>query len=370
MSSFAAKSGKGILLNAINRGIALGNSGVQLLPAEVVFGSVMLSENAEYDVRSSITAGPRFTEEAAEFHYDRLDLTALFTAAGVAEIEVGGELNSMADVLAAINTRHSTEFSAEDIDLSGAFDPLDTEILLAALPTSHGYKGELLVTILVEAPEPGPVVDPEIPPITLPAYLVAPTVVTGSVAVKARTAGDDLLVGIEQPVNEMTVASNGEIELAMGARVYGSPMLPPAVAGHYDVVIDDNTGDWTFPLSISLLEEVRPVTDLYAVTLNVKSVVTDKTLPFVLSRDAEGVYHFINEEFTLDIADSVDTPAGDVVQNIQHVGFFKVLLGAVATNVLGSPIGEYVLSLTASRLVGVVPAVVSEITVAVTIIAV
>ncbi|MCY1347883.1 hypothetical protein D9M68_18190 [compost metagenome] len=365
-SSFVAKSGKGILLNAINRGIALGDSGVQLLPTDVTFGDVEVSADETRESQVSFTAGARFTEEAAVVYFDRIDIAQVFADAGITTIEVGGALTSIADVAAALNTRHSAGFSEEDIDVTGDFDPEATEVLLTVLPTSHGYKGELLVQIVAEDNGEGEPVDPELPPV-IPEYVVEPTVMSGSVTAKGQKEDGTMLNGTGNPVGEMTVANNGEIELALGARVWKSGDLPVAQDGHYDIVIDDEAGDWNWPFSIALLQEERPVTDLYAVVLTAQSVETGISIPFTLSRDAEGVYHFINEEFTLDISDSAQSLSGDVVQNIQRMTFYKAQLGAMTTNTFGSPIGDFIISLNATRLEGEVPAVVCEISANVTV---
>lgn len=363
-SSFVAKSGKGILLNAINRGIALGESGVQLLPADIVFGDVEGStdESRESQVTFVGAEASRFEGSEAVVYFDRIDIGQVFLDAGVEVVEVGGELTSIADVVAAVNSKHSAGFSEEDIDQSGDFDPEASSVLLSTLSTSHGYKGELLVQITAEDTGEGEPVDPELPP-AVPEYVVAPTVTSGSINAKGQKEDGTMLAGTGNPVGEMTVASNGELELSLSARVWKSGDLPIAQDGHYDVVIDDAAGDWNFPFSMSLLQEERPVTELYDIILTMQSVESGVSLPFNLSRDEGGVFHFINEEYSIDISDSATTASGDTVQNIQRLTFYKPVMGVMSLSTNGSPIGDFILTLSAARREGEVEAVVCEISV-------
>lgn len=352
------KSGKGILIDAINRGIAQVDPTLVLTANDIELGAVEVSSNEEREsqVTFAAKAGTDFEGEATVF-FDRRDLTELFASAGIEVVQVPEGPTTTAEVVAALNLRYGAGFTADDIVMNTDAVIEGNEVTLSAEPTSHGFKGEVLV--LIEAGEP---VEEE-----LPVYIVAPVVVSGDIGVKGQKEDGTMLNGTGNPVGEMTVASNGEIELALGARVWKSGDLPVAQDGHYDIVIDDVGGDWNWPFSISLLQEERPVTDLYAVVLTAQSVETGVSVPFTLSRDAEGVYHFINEEFTLDISDSVQSLSGDVLQNIQRMTFYKAQLGAMTTNTFGSPIGDFIINMTATRLVGEVPAVVCEISANVTV---
>ena len=351
------KSGKGILIDAINRGIAQVDPTLVLTANDIELGAVEVSSNEEREsqVTFAAKAGTDFEGEATVF-FDRRDLTELFASAGIDVVQVPEGPTTTAEVVAALNLRYGAGFTADDIVMNTDAVIEGNEVTLSAEPTSHGFKGEVLV--LIEAGEP---VEEE-----LPVYIVAPVVVSGDIGVKGQKEDGTMLNGTGNPVGEMTVASNGEIELAVGARIRQSGDLPVAQAGHYDIEIQEGQ-DWNWPFSISLLEEARPITDLYSVVMSVQSMQTESILDFTLTRDEGGVYHFVNVDAGLDISDSASTPSGDTVQNIQRVTFYKAQLGDMTTTEGGAPIGDFMITLTATRNVGEVEPVVAQITVSVTL---
>lgn len=374
-------SGRAVLLAAINRGIAA--SGYQFAEDNLVFGAVEASENPARESQIEITPGSNTTvtgqgvdpiviSESQTIYFTRLDLTEIFTAASIAEVQIHEGPTTVAEVMAAVNDRYNLGFTAEDIVVDGAVEPGSTSVNLVAAAGSYGFKGQVSVSLVaVATPLANVVADPvlgdlEVTPVQLPLYLVAASTSTAEINTKGQTASGYMINGSGNPVGEMTVTSNGELELALGARVWKSGNLPPAQDGHYAISIADN-GDWNWPFSITLLEESRPVTDLYDITLFAESVETGVSIPFYLSRDAEGVYHFANEDLGLDIVDSAQSESGDVVQNIQRMTFYKAQLGEPSTNTGGAPIGDFVVRLTADRREGQVETLVCEITVSVSV---
>lgn len=369
-STFADKSGRGLLLAALNKAAA--EKGFSFAPSDLTFGAVAESTNELRESQVVYTATPDsgFEGEAIAF-YNRLDLSDLFTNAGIEVVQVPAGATTVEEVVGRLNHRYGLGFTAEDIVFGETVAEDAGSIVLTAAEGSLGFKGQLTVELVVgKFPLAEVVVDPVLDDMNLnaelPAYLIDPVIVMGEITPKGRKPDGTMLNGSGNPVGQMTVAANGELELAVSARVWKSGELPVAQDGHYDVVIKDN-GDWNFPFSIALLEEARPVTDLYDVTLKIQAVESGNELVFTLHRDEAGVFHFINEAHELDINDSATTPAGDVVQNIQRATFYKAQLGELTTNALGAPIGDFIISLYAARREGLVEAVQAEITVNVSV---
>ncbi len=208
-------------------------------------------------------------------------------------------------------------------------------------------------------PEPGLGTDEPVPE-----YVTEPELSQGDVSAKGQTDGK-MLIGTGNPITDFSRASNGEIELALAARRYRNTTTFAPVDGVYQVELPA-TGDWNWPYSIALIEEARPVTELYDVVLTLEAKDTQKSVPFTLSRDEEGVYHFINEEFELDIKDNAASTSGDVLQNIQRARFYEAHLGEIQKSESGAPLGNYSISLKATRKVGEVAPVELTVNVVVT----
>lgn len=369
-STFVDKSGRGVLLAALNKAAAA--QGYSFAPADLSFGPVEASTNPvrQHQVVYTAAAESRY-EGSQTAYYDRLDLTQLFVNAGIVSVELTQGPVNTGEVVAALNARFGLGFTAEDIDFSVAVDPAATSVILQAMEGSYGFQGQLEIQ-MVEGDVPlaevivDPVLDGPSYPEPVPVYITDPVITTGTLTLKGQKADGTMLNGSGNPSGEFTVATNGELELAVSARIWKSGDLPVPTEGHYAFEISD-AGDWNWPFSVALLSESRPVTDLYDVTLAVTSVETGVVLPFVLVRDAEGGMHFINEQHGLDIVDSAVTESGDVVQNIQRTTFYKAQLGEMTTNTLGSPIGDFLISLNAVRREGLVQPLQVEISVSVTV---
>lgn len=369
-STFADKSGRGILLAALNRAAAA--QGYSFTADDLQFGAVEESTNPARESQVSYAATPNSRYEGEQVaYYNRLDLSEIFTRGGVDVVQVYAGPTTVAEVVAAVNQRFSLGFTEDDIDFSGEFEEGASVVTLVANPASHGYQGTVAVE-LVEGKVPlaevvlDPILDGPDYPEALPAYVITPFIIEGELTVKGQKPDGTMLNGSGNPSGDMTVASNGEIELAVGARVWKSKDTIAPESGHYEIEIGQD-GDWNWPFSVALLEEDRPVTDLYDVTLTATSVETGSTLEFNLSRDGEGVYHFADTEHDLDIVDSVQTESGSVVQNIQRMTFYKDQLGEMTLNHLGTPIGEFMIGLSARRRDGLAEVVEVSITVNVTV---
>lgn len=359
-TTFADKSGRGILLAAINRAAKNGYSFNQ---SDLDFAAPEATTENGKTTKVVYTATESSNYEGSQdAFFDKLDLTALFAAAGIEEVQVSAGAvagNSHQDVANAVNARYSTGFTADDI-AAGSFEPGVNEVTLIAAAGSYGYQGQLVVQ-LVEGKIPlAEAVDPVLGdlayPVEVPAYLTDVVLGEGTITLKGQTANGKLLTGTGNPSTDISTSNNGEIEVGLAARIWKNGNTFAPVDGVYNVVLADDA-DWNWPFSIALLQEARPVTDLYDVTLTIKADDNGSVLPFTLHRSDDGVMHFVNEEHDLDINDNAVSEAGDVVQNIQRVRFYEQYLGDLPKNTAGSPLGNFTLSLSAVRREGLVPPV-------------
>lgn len=374
-STFADKSGRGVLFAALQKA-AVAN-GYELAPSDIVIGGVEESTNPARESQVGYQATPDSQYEGdAVAYYNRLDLQALFVSAGVDTVQIPADgVESLEQVVSVLNQRYSTGFTAEDIATGGAFEVDGGFVQLQAQASSLGFKGALSVQ-LVEGVDPKiplaeVIVDPVLGdltyPVDVPVYLTEPVIVEGTISEKGQKENGTMLNGTANPSTDFTMVNNGEIELGLAARVWKSAITVPPVNNHYTLSIADEGGDWNWPIHISLLQEERPITDLYDVTLSAMSIESEQVLEFQLIRTEDGVLHFINEPNQLDIEDNVTTPAGDVTQNIQRVTFYKDYMGEMTQNATGAPVGEFIIELNATRREGLVPTLKCSISVDVTI---
>jgi len=159
--SIAAKSGLGILLASLNRAALA--SGHQFSDTDLSFSAVEVSTNPAKESQVTYTATPASTFEGSEVaFFNRLDLTTVFTTAGIASIEMTKGFTTTGEVVAALNARFGTEFDATDIDFNGVIDPeLDTSVILMADAGSYGFQGMLEVQLVEQqVPLAEAVVDP------------------------------------------------------------------------------------------------------------------------------------------------------------------------------------------------------------------
>jgi hypothetical protein len=174
MSTFAAKSGRGLLLAAINA-VALG--GVSFVDEDLVFVAPTVVVGETYDTKVVYSAPARY-EGDAEAHFDRLDLEGIFTAAGVTEVKVRAEAvtgTSTSDVVAALNARYGLQFDETDI-VAEEFAPGSESVILKAADGSFAFAGQVIVELSVAAIALADMVNPEL------GNLVAPVPVDSETA--------------------------------------------------------------------------------------------------------------------------------------------------------------------------------------------
>lgn len=158
----SAATGRALLLAALN--VAAAAQGYNFSPSALTFSAVGASSNPNREVQVTYTAveGSGFSGSEIAF-YDRLDLTAVFTNSGIEVVSLAQGPTNIGELVAALNTRYGAGFTAEDFDLSAPIAEGETAVVLTALPTSYGFKGELVVSLEAqEVPLAEAVVNPEL----------------------------------------------------------------------------------------------------------------------------------------------------------------------------------------------------------------
>jgi hypothetical protein len=156
------KSGQALLLAALNRAAA--PQGYSFSASDLTFSAVAASENPNREVQVSCTAVAESQFEGSKVvFFNRIDLGPLFSAAGYEAIEMIKGATTVGEVVDAINSRFDMGFTAEDFDLSIAVSSEDDTVVLEALPGSYAFKGQLLISMVVEKTQmDDAVVNPEL----------------------------------------------------------------------------------------------------------------------------------------------------------------------------------------------------------------
>lgn len=275
------------------------------------------------------------------------------------EIEYEGETSTQA-LLAKINAVAAINLTT-DSALNQAIVPptnFPAGVTVQARPEARMYRGQLQVILLGEE-----TVDDS-------SFLTAPVTTNGdSVADEFQDENNLLFVGEGNPPGELIVANNSEIEIAVGARIFNNATLPDGSGGNYAFNIDSDE-DWNIPFALGLLDKRNGavITNLYDVKLEITSAETTETLELTLTRPG-GVYHLVNEANNIDIVDGYASNDGSIYQEIQRASFYTAALGNPTANTAGGLLGEYEITLTATRKQGGKPPVTVTTTVTVSALA-
>lgn len=162
-----------------------------------------------------------------------------------------------------------------------------------------------------------------------------------------------MLSGIGNPVDDFTISKNANIELGLAIRKRNDPTNYGS-AGTYDIALKPNEL-WTFAVTVgSLNATVKNVCELYNVELELDVDPSGDSSPvklalsfdlkrqrYVWSNAASG--HVV----VADAAMSEDKTAVQMIQRYDF-GYIKPYIQGAEYNEAGSPLGAYVLTLTAT----------------------
>lgn len=211
--------------------------------------------------------------------------------------------------------------------------------------------------ILIFAPATAPVSFTPVETTDSIAGVVVEPVVTPNQSAPAQAVKPDgnLLDGTGNPPGSLVIASNGHLDLALGARIRQVATLPPADEnGHYNVEIG-STRLWTFVYSASLnsVEFGSVLTNFYDITLKVED--TDhvgESINLDMTRIGNA-YLNIDETNNIRITDGTYLADLSVFQDIQSVSFYGTAFPSATRNAAGGLLGNFRLTYTATPKAGV-----------------
>lgn len=158
-----------------------------------------------------------------------------------------------------------------------------------------------------------------------------------------------MLVGEGNPGVGFESASNNEVYIGAGVRVYNDQGMVGSVDGVYTVHIMDDQ-DWNFPLVFGLVNGAPGVGlhDLYDITADITAVQTGESINLVYSVEND-VPHLRDTANNIDIVDGYYSQGGRIFQEIQRLSFYAAAFGAITKNPNGAPMGFYDFTITATR---------------------
>lgn len=288
-----------------------------------------------------------------EIYYERFDLGRLFAKKNI-KLRNQDYVDTR-DLILPLLEEVRVAFDPEDLAPTPIPDgPFPKDVIIRADALSLRFVGQFSITLL-EGIEPDTSIVEE--PAVVPNVAPAPG---------ALKYDGTLVIGEGNPSTNLIVASNGEIEVAGGARLYKVVQTFPSVDGKYILNIGEHA-DWNLPYSFNLFDTRNgdKLTDLYDCSLKIVAP-GGGVLNFKLVR-RYGRLHFVDSANEL-IIDDVNTYNEDqtLYQDVQRVTFYKGKLGStLPVNAAGSPYGSYDVEIKAVRKNGsfdpVVVAFVAEI---------
>lgn len=323
-------------------------------PSDLIIGAPSSSADVDYNTDIDITIKKSAIPEeiqlpegedglTQQFHYNRLDLGQLFLNKHLVLHFAEGETIDTIAIATKIKDEVKVIFetAAGDADLVQVEvdnTKLPTAVLLRATSTSLRFTGQFAVDVAKAIVQDTTIIVPveEVPD--------APVAAPG-----ALKQDGTLAVGDGNPNGKLIVASNGELEIAVGARKFKNPSLIAPDENHYDLVVGE-TADWNFPYSFALLNKKNGtvITDLYDITLKVTAAVGGGVLNFALKREF-GKLVFVDTANNLRIINGFVAADQSVYQDIQRVSSYKQAFGSVETNEAGALLGDYTIEAKAVR---------------------
>ncbi len=310
---------------------------------DVEFGlPVVIDPLTHFSARNTelhVVAGSASTRYILEqdIYYNRNDLAIMF--ADVSDI---GEIAEESDVavIARINELFGMALEAADVFVvdfaeGGSFD--GTSITLRAKPDSLGYIGETGFTVTVsKIPLYVAIANNVLDGLTYPAVNmvpVAPVIPNATLSSEATDpdAPGTMYAGSGNSSEGFYSTNDGELELAITARLWQSSDLQPEADGVISIALQDNQ-DWNIPFSVTTvgaLAGTRP-TDSYDVWWKVKNVDTNEEMVWELrdsvinpgNIDWVCTSHATPANSGNTITDNAHDELFSTIQNIQRVTFY------------------------------------------------
>lgn len=300
--------------------------------------------------------------------YNRLNLQTLFAAAEIQTLSVRTNAVSTHDLIPAIREAYGLSLFEDDI--------LDTvivylgdgtaEVDLVAAPGSYIFTGQIQVAVAPPLPEEialGEVLVVTVLnglnyPLMDTDHLTAPAIQVMTLTGTLVEGDGSLLVGEGYSADNFTSVNNSELSMAVAVRVVGNLASVAPEEGVYPIDIAEGS-DWELVTSITVpaSETTHPITDLYTVSLVLKSVdfpLETVTLNLVSAEDG---YSFIAEDETVDLAPGYVSVDRSIVQDVQTLQLLEGYFPSQTRSLAGSLMGGFELSLVARRINSIAPIV-------------
>lgn len=328
-------------------------NGTSYVPEDLIIGAPRVSadENYNTDIEVTFPIAPVGGDAdpdpvTGELHYPRLDLGRLMAAKNFRIRDTGTPYNNVNDLLVPLLEEARVHFDADDlVDAAIPAGAYPKVVLVRAHENSYRFIGQFSVEILA----------PIVPDTS---FLVAPAEVANTTPAPMATKHDEqgnvtLFAGEGNPIGGLIKSTNGEIEVAGGARLYRVPVVFPPFNDKYNLHIGTEA-DWNLPFSFALIDRRNGdrLTDLYTCTVKITSAQTGGVLNFELKR-RYGKLILEDTANALVLDDPAASNAEDTLyQDIQRLTFYKNKLGSLTLNAAGAPYGTFNIELKAVRKTG------------------
>lgn len=311
--------------------INLNNKGANLAPADVTIGVPVKSADERYNTDLVVTI-PNGAETAdVEYHYQRFDLgevlsrrELIFPANGISYVN---------DIAAKISETLAIEFDADDL-INSAVEPTSFPhvVVVKAAPSSLRFVGQFSVE-LTKADDR--------------------TALTAVAVTNNVTLSDSLEHRLSNDRTSYQLATNGEISIGLSFGTSSSEQILNPATAFADGKVTLNLGQqdtWYISpfLSLVSLNNGAALNEQYDVELTIEAAGRE---PLVMTGSyAGGRYRFNSTESGMYIRSGTSTVS-------QHIDFFetsRLVTPLELTNVNSneSPLGDFVVKLKATRVVG------------------
>lgn len=310
--------------------------------------------------------------------YDRLELADVVAALDNGGIALRTSGASYAEVATLLREQMGVNILDTDLEEGSLSAPeVISNVTVAAAQDSRLFKGALPITI---APFYGDetglaLINNGREPLFPVDNIVEATVVEDISLPEEALKGDGtLLIGSGNPDGNFVSASNGELTIAMGARVYqvGSNLpVPQDLAYSYQI---EDTQDWNFLFSLSMhnAPEGRRLVDVYDVAMTWVQQSTGHSITWSL-QDRDGAMVLVSDDENMVISDSATGPTGIALQNIQRMRHYienndQAYFSPDQLNSFGALLGSFTFTVSAIRKNSLVDPLVLSTNVSVTLV--
>lgn len=321
-------------------------------------------------VTMSAVQGSGYTGEVTA-SYSRLDFQQLFAIADIQTLAISTNVESTHDMVDAIRNAYGLSLFAADI----VDEPITyleggtAQVTLTAAADSYLFSGSIEVAISPVAAELASIFTVTVLnglnyPLMDTDHLTAPVITVETLSGDLVKGDGTMQVGVDVPASGYLVINNSEMTMAVAARVHpAGPAVEPIEGAYLFDVPDDADWNVTYSLSVPASAAARPLTALYAVSLEYRSVDLAVGVVFDLVDSAEG-YVFRSEDGLAEFAAEYVNGTFEVAQGLQVLQSQASYFVGQPTNTAGALLGQFEIILTARRLNSIAPVLtlVAEVT--------